>query len=232
MPSQTSQRYVQGIRFRGRTSGAVKTLRGFKKGQHKLPEGITPATTAFLARLCEEELGEAAEQVFQQARALCDYKRKDISLSVTSPSAVLSAKDFTLEIAYGFEGSDASSYETVWTLDQAKDLDFLLGDACTELFAGRFQELSFVLTRGATVESVIDAVEALEASELRVDYPSDYAHCLLSVPEVDAQVRFDGSELAMVFSSTAAPSEHLRAFAALREAFALTKSRTLAGLFG
>jgi hypothetical protein len=43
-------------------------------------------------------------------------------------------------------------------------------------------------------------------------------------------VRFDGSELAMVFPRSGSPGELLAAFVAVREAFALTKRPVLAGL--
>lgn len=232
MPQQTSDQAacVRGLRFVGRTGGLVRTLRGFKKGQHSVPDAINATTTGFLARLCAEELAEEAEEAFRCARAACAYKRKDLSLTVGSPSAVLTARDFTLEIAYAFEDGDPSAYRRQWTLSGFTELDFLRGDACEALFGGRFQELVFTLTRGAPVEAVIDAVEGLERTALRVDYPSDCAHCLLTVEGVDARVRFDGGELAMEFERSAGPRALLEAFLAVRAAFALADSGVLAGL--
>ena len=87
--------------FVGRTGGPVKALRGFRKTHHSVPDAVNPATLGFLARLCTDELAEEAEAFFQAARQALAYKRKDIALAVTSPSAVLSARDFTLEIFGG-----------------------------------------------------------------------------------------------------------------------------------
>ena len=223
---------VQSLRFVGSTDGAVKHLRGFRKGQHSVPDAVTPATTAFLARLCAEELAEEAEAVFQGARRLCGYKRADLTLTVASPAAVLTARDFTLEIAYALLAADPAAYRVSWTLSGATELAFLRGEASAELFAGRFQELIFGLTRGAPVEAVIDAVEGLEDAPLRVDYPSDCAHCRLRVPGVDAEVRFDGAELALVFPRGGPPGALLDGFLAVRAAFALTRSPVLSGLLG
>lgn len=208
----------------------MKALRGFRKGQHSVPDAINPTTTAFLARLCAEELAEEAEAVFQRARAACAYRRKDLSLAAGSPSSVLTARDFTLEISYAFEEADPSAYRQQWTLGGVAELAFLRGEACEAVFGGRFTELVFTLAKGAPVEAVIDAVEGLEESALRVDYPSDCGHCLLSVEGIDARVRFDGGELAMVFGRGAGPAALLDGFLAVREAFALTRSRVLSGL--
>ena len=45
-------------------------------------------------------LTEEAEALFQAVRAGLEYKRKDISLTVSAPIATLAAKDFQLEILY------------------------------------------------------------------------------------------------------------------------------------
>jgi hypothetical protein len=239
---------VQQIRFVGRGGGAVKMLSGFKKSHHTLPDAVNASTTAFLAKLCAGELAEEAEAFFQKAREGFGYKRKDLSLDVTSPSAVLTAKDFTLEWAYALDESDPAAWTLVRTLHGVVSSDFLSTPECAEVFGGLFSELVFALTKGVSVEAVIDAVEGLKPDEekggeetegiqsacehagLRVDYPSDCGHCVLSVEGVSATVKFEGAELSMVFPRSGAPQELLDGFAAVRAAFSLTKNKALAGL--
>jgi hypothetical protein len=239
---------VQQIRFVGRGSGAVKTLSGFKKNHHSVPDAVNASTTAFLAKLCAGELAEEAEAFFQRAKAGFGYKRKDLSLDVTSPSAVLTAKDFTLEWTYSLDETDPAAWMLMRTLHGIERSDFLGTPECAEVFGGLFSELVFALTKGVSVEAVIDAVEGLEPDEekgdeeteglrsacehaaLRVDYPSDCGHCVLSVEGVSAMVKFEGAELSMVFPRSGAPQELLDGFAAVRAAFSLTKNKALAGL--
>jgi hypothetical protein len=234
---------VQQIRFVGRGSGAVKTLSGFKKSHHTLPDAVNASTTAFLAKLCADELAEEAEAFFQKAREGFGYKRKDLSLDVTSPSAVLTAKDFTIEWTYALDESDPTAWTLVRTLHGVLRNDFLGTPECAEVFGGLFSELVFALTKGVSVEAVIDAIEGLddgkdgddgdeaeERAALRVDYPSDCGHCVLSVEGVSATVKFEGAELSMVFPRSGAPQELLDGFAAVRAAFSLTKNKALAGL--
>ncbi|MGC4073293.1 MAG: hypothetical protein QM760_12405 [Nibricoccus sp.] len=232
---------VQQIRFVGRGSGAVKTLGGFKKSHHTLPDAVNATTTAFLGKLCVGELAEEAEAFFQKARETFGYKRKDLSLDVSSPSAVLTAKDFTLEWAYALDESDPSAWTLVRTLYGVGSSDFLGTTECAEFFGGLFSELVFALTKSVSVEAVIDAIEGLDerksdtggaegATALRVDYPSDCAHCVLSVEGVSATVKFEGAELSMVFPRSGAPQELLDGFMAVRAAFSLTKNKALSGL--
>jgi hypothetical protein len=229
--AQDQSAFVQHVRFVGRSGGLVKTLRGFKKSHHTVPDEVNVATSAFLAKLCVDELAEEAEKFFQHARAAFAYKRKEVTLDVTSPMAVLTAKDFTFELAYALDEADPTSYVSVRSLYGLRSADFAGTSECETVFAQQFSELAFVLTKGAPVESVIDAVEGLEGDDtLRVEYPSDCSNCTLVVVGVSAMVRFDGSELAMVFPRRGSPRELLEAFVAVRDAFALTKKPVLAGL--
>ena len=217
--------------FVGRSGGPVKALRGFRKTHHSVPDAVNPATLGFLARLCTEELAEEAEALFQAARQALAYKRKDIALAVTSPSAVLSARDFTVELAYSLEEADPARYTVTATLSALRDLDVARSPEFTGVFARRFSELSFKLRQGTRVEAVIDAVESLNADTgISVTYPSDCRDCTLAVEGVDAVVRCNGASLEVVFPRPGAPAELIEAFAAVREAFQLSKP--LKGMLG
>jgi hypothetical protein len=225
--------FISQVSLVGRGGGAFKTLRGFDKSRHTVPDAVNNATSGFLAKLCAPELGEEAEAFFQRARAELSYKRKDVSLDVTSPMAVLSAKDFTLEITYALQAGDPSSYTITRTLHSIKNGDLLRVAEFDALFAGQFSAIAFALKKGVRVEAVIDAVEGLEEDEgatLRVDYPSDCSECTLKVDGIAAAVVCDGATLEMRFERSGSPRELVEAFAAVRKAFALTKDRALAGL--
>lgn len=238
--------FISQVSLVGRGGGAFKTLRGFDKSRHTVPDAVNNATSGFLAKLCTPELSEKAEDFFQRTKAALSYKRKDLSLDVTSPAAVLSAKDFTLEIVYALEAAEPSSYGITRTLHSIKNGDLLRVAEFNELFAGQFSAIAFALKKGVRVEALIDAVEGLEADEddaagegtdegartgkLRVDYPSDYRDCTLSVEGIAAAVVCDGATLEMRFEKSGSPRELVEAFAAVRKAFALTKDRALAGL--
>ena len=226
--------FISEVTLVGRGGGAFKTLRGFDKSRHTVPDAVNSATSGFLAKACAAELSEEAEGFFQRARAALGYKRKEISLDVTPPLAVLSAKDFTWELGYELEAADPGRYAITRTLRAIKSGDLLQVTEFNELFAGQFSAIAFGLKKGVRVEAVIDAVEALEAEDdeavLHVDYPSDYRDCTLTIAGVEAAVVCDGATLEMRFPRNGSPKELVEAFAAVRKAFALTKDRALAGL--
>ena len=231
MPGELPSSVIASISFVGRSGGQVKTLGGFKKGHHSVPDSANATTNAFLGKICAPELEAEAEKLFQEVRAGLGYKRKDVTLSVAAPMATLAAKDFVVEIVYVLEDADPSRYAVTTTLRDLKDLDLARGEAMSRIFAATFAEISLALKKGASVEAVIDAIEAIDGEGgLAVQYPSDYRECTISVQGVDAVVRCTGAALEIVFPRSGGPAELVEAFLAVRDAFQISKP--LAGLIG
>jgi hypothetical protein len=232
MPSKaTPNEFVTRLSLVGRSSGQVKNLGGFRKQHHTVPDAVNAVTTAFLGKLCAGELAEEAEGFFQRSKAVFGYKRADLALEVTSPTAVLTTKDFTLELTYALEKADAAGYEVTRTLHSLREGGWVTRPEFNQLFTALFTGMVFGLAKGVKVEAVIDAVESGGgAGGLTVSYPSDCRHCVLKVDGVIAEVICDGATLEMRFPKPGSPAELVEAFAAVRSAFALTKNRVLAGL--
>ena len=231
MANELPTSVIASIAFVGRSGGQVKALAGFKKGHHTLPDAVNATTNGFLGKICDRELTDEAERLFQEVRAGLGYKRKEIALSVTSPLAVLSAKDFAVEIFYALEEREPVRYTVTTTLRELRDAGLARREEFSRIFGGKFAEIAFALKKGARVEAVIDAIEALDGEGgLSVQYPSDYRDCVIRVEGVDAEVRCTGATLDVIFPRGGAPAELIDAFAAVREAFQISKA--LAALIG
>ncbi len=231
MTGELPSSIIAGISFIGRSGGMVKALGGFKKGHHTLPDAANATTNAFLGKICASELATRAEALFQQVRTQLDYKRKDMSLSLASPGAVLAAKDFSVEISYALEEADPGRYVVTTILRDLRSAELARTEEFSRVFARMFGEISFGLKKGVRVEAVVDTIENLEGEGgISVSYPSDCHECVISVEGVDAQVRCTGGTLDMVLPRTGAPRELMETFAAVRSAFSV--SRELSGLIG
>ena len=229
MSAQLPPRVVASVSFVGRGGGQVKALGGFRKGHHSVPDVANAVTNAFLGKLCAGELAEEAETLFQAVRTALAYKRKDLALAVSAPTATLTARDFTVEIGYALEEADPARYAVTTTLRELRDLAVAQGEGFAGVFAGKFSEISFALKKGARVEAVVDAIEALDGEGgLDVRYPSDCRDCTITVAGIDAAVRCTGATLDMIFTRAGGPAELLAAFGAVREAFQISKP--LAGM--
>lgn len=230
-PDPAPNAFISRISLVGRDGGRVKALSGFKKQHHTVPDAVNAATEGFLAKLCATELAGEAEQFFQRAKAAFGYKRAELALAVNSPVAVLTAKDFTLEIAYALLPEDPAGYGITRTLYALSEVEGTARTELNDVFAAGFSGIVFALVKGVAVEAVIDAVEARGGEDgLAVNYPSDCGHCVITVDGVKAEVVCDGATLEMRFPRRGSPAELVEAFVAVRTAFALSRNRVLAGL--
>ena len=159
-PAEAASPFISRISLVGRDAGRVKALAGFKKQHHTVPDAVNAATEGFLAKLCATELATEAEQFFQRAKSAFGYKRTELALAVSSPVAVLTAKDFTLEIAYALQPDDPAGYGITRTLHSLSETEGAARPELNELFAAKFSGIVFDLVKGVPVEAVIDAVEA------------------------------------------------------------------------
>ncbi len=226
---------ISQVRLTGGSGGWVKSLRGYDKSRHSVPDAVNAATSGFLARLCAGELAEEAEAMFQRARTALGYKRAGISLELGAGLATLTTRDFCWELAYALDPADPSRYTLTRGLHSLRSGDLAQMPEFDGLFAGQFDAVVFDLARGLRVEAVIDAVEALDSERpeaLRVTYPSDCSRCELTVPGVAARVECDGATLALRLPRAGSPASCLAEFEAVRDAFRLSRDAVLAGLLG
>jgi len=229
--SEIPSAVIAAISFIGRDGGWVKSLGGFKKGHHSVPDAANAVTNAFLGKICGGELSARAEKFFQNVRTGLGYKRKEVALAVAGPGAQLATKDFSLEIFYELEEHEAARYAVTTTLRGLRNADLAGTAEFARIFAGKFSEISFAFKKSARVEAVVDAIEALDGDDgLVVSYPSDCRECEIAVDGVDAKVRCTPTSLEMIFPRAAGPAELMDGFAAVRGAFAMSKP--LAGMIG
>lgn len=233
MATDFSAKTLSGISLVGHSEGLVKSLGGFRKDRHSVPDAVNAATQAFVARLGEGEIREESEKIFQAARAALGYKRTEISLSLGNGQALLTAKDFVWELAISLHDADSERYRLVRTLHSLRSSGVIGRPEFDSLWVGAFSTLVFTLRKGVAVEAVIDAVENLDQvgeERLSVNYPSHCRDCVITVAGVDAQVRCTGATLEVEFSHGATPRELIEKFAAVREAFLLTRMAALVNL--
>ncbi|MBD5780797.1 hypothetical protein IEN85_14955 [Pelagicoccus sp. NFK12] len=210
---------VRSLAIVGRTRGEVRRLAAFDKKRHTVPDRVCGATQAFLEKLCEEELSEEAEALFQAARERFRYKRKEISLSVASGLARLETKDFVLELRYELDEEEPAEYVVETSVKDVASRDLLESAAFNAAVGPRFDRLRCALSGQVSVERVIDAVEEDESGETQVDYPSDCSSCTVRIEGVLGEVYVDGAVLEVRYGKLTAAGVLMETFERLGTQF-------------
>ncbi|MDQ8182731.1 hypothetical protein [Pelagicoccus sp. SDUM812005] len=210
---------VSSLAIVGRMQGEVRRLAAFDKKRHTVPDRVCGATQAFLEKLCEEELTEEAEALFQAAREQFGYKRKEISLEVGAGFARLETKDFVLELRYELLEEEPSDYVVETCVKDVASRDLLESAPFNAAVGRRFDRLRCGLAGRVSVESVIDAVEEDESGERRVDYPSDCSSCTVTIEGIAGEIFVDGAVLEVRYGKLTTAGELMETFERIGSAF-------------
>lgn len=195
MSESQSESALASLSLVGRVWGEVRRLAAFDKKRHTVPDGVNAATSAFLGKLCTDEITENGEELFQAARQHLGYKRKEVSLMADAGMAQLKAKDFMLEIRCELDEEDSSQYYIETEVKKVASKDLLEDAAFTAVVGSRFDRLRIELKGRVSVEAVIDAVEENGSGDLNVNFPSDCSSCTVRIDGLDADVFIDGRVL-------------------------------------
>jgi hypothetical protein len=204
--------------FEGVSSGQVKQLSGFRKGIHRVPDLANDTTNRFLAKICETELAEEGESLYQRLKVGLGYKRRDLNLSVDSPSVLLSGKEFVFEIAYTLDSEVPSTYQVITTLSGLNHVSILKSDVFNEICQGLFSRLSYGFTDAVQIEKVIDMIEECPKPGIRVEYPSDCRECSVFLEGFSGQIQCRQFSLDIMLPTKSSPKTFLGGFEALRGA--------------
>jgi hypothetical protein len=141
-----------------------------------------------------------------------------LNLSVESPVALLSGKEFTFEIAYELDSDTPSTYQMITTLSGLNHVEILKSDVFNEICHGLFSQFSYGLTDAVQVEEVIDAVEACSKPGITVEYPSDCRECSVFLEGFSGYIKCRQFSLDIMLLTKSSPKTFLGGFEALRGA--------------
>jgi len=199
--------------------GPVHKLPSFDKKRHTLPTVNNEYTQAFLGRLIEDELTAMVEERFKELRGKLQYKRREISATCQSPSALIQTKDFDYEFNYELDPDSPNIYRLQQKLVNLSNPHLLDVDAFNQQFTETFDTIVIEFKNNLNIERIIDAFEDDESATWTLDYPSDYTYCTVEVPETAACIHFTHHALNIQAANRQSPRELYQHYQKLRSQF-------------
>lgn len=193
---------------------------------------MNATTNAFLGKLCAGELAEESETLFQGVRTGLGYKRKEVSLAVAGQSAVLVAKDFSVEIFYALEEGDPTRFAVTTTLRSSAMRSWRGRRSLRKFFRQVFGDLVWPEKRGECRSG--DRCHRGARGQGRRWAAGELSVGLQCMRNHRGRRGSRGcaarGQLEVVFPRASGPAELMEGFAAVCGAFAI--SRVLGGLIG
>jgi hypothetical protein len=164
---------VEHVDLLGSRIGQIKSLTGFKKGVHQLPDQVGTAAQNFVTNLAIADLETEAMRIFQSIKSIFRYKRKEIEMKIEGAVAFIPCRDFDLVISYRQNEREAKEYVLEYLLTNVSDLNAILHPELQDLLRNHFNEIRFLLSEDLVITDLIDELEKKEPENIDLVYSPD-----------------------------------------------------------
>lgn len=201
---------LKSVDLLGRTGGrTIRDLSGFRKGHHRVPDSVDSHTQRFVEEIASDDLRKEAADIHGKLKANFRYKREEIKLDIDGASAVISTKDFSLNIHYAQDSEDATAYTIEYQINNIKDSDALLNNGLQKILDRHFDEVRFSTHGRINLEDMIDAIEAEDPEGVDVKYPADCSSLTISLSGCDWEILITSHGVSIVSSYLKSPTKML-----------------------
>jgi hypothetical protein len=200
----TGYQQLKQILFRELEKLSIKSLSGFKKG-HFVPRDRSLSSRNFVESASTEDVTRRLEEVFEKIREHMKYKRKELTIE----SGRIITPDFEYALYYELDAEDLAKVVRTSMLNNVRP-GILGSQEFNAVFADEFDEVVFELLEPVNVEKFIDTIEDAELDAVEIDYPPDYAKCVVEFEDVTITV--SKHEIAVSDGSSKSPKELMKLF--------------------
>ncbi|MCA9212103.1 MAG: hypothetical protein KDB27_03485 [Planctomycetales bacterium] len=185
----------------------VRSLPGFKKKTHRIPDEITPRTQDFVAKLSQTLIQDDLDNVFHKLRSAYRFKRTEIESADLDDGAGIITTPFFRYSSTVFQDPDSAD-QAIWQRDvsEVTDSEHILGDSFLEVFGDAFDIVQFTPPEPIDLEEIIDHVESIEDEQLVLEYDRHLNYCEVTIEGCDERIRFTRDSCQIMHSRGKPPS--------------------------
>jgi Caspase domain len=193
----------------------IRSLSGFIKGRHRVPEWNSSATQSFVEDISQKEIEEEIEEVHRRIRANMNYKRKN--MFIDAGHIVTPDFEFWAECNQDAEDPAAAVISHRLTNISPKIID---DEGFNQVFDGCFEDITFEFKREVDVKDLIDQLEELDAKNVDLDYPADCSYCDLTIEGSNLEIRITANGVTIHAPQASAPKKLVQSFISVQKALA------------
>ncbi len=187
--------------------GEVKSLPGFKKGFHRVPNSQHKSADSFIkdcgAKIVNDEIHEIADQIKEKL----NYKRKELEVSPEGSTRSINTPDFTYSMEIYQSDEDPGDYILLRKLEGFSNSSAILEDELNSIFSNYFEKLEFDLPNSINVKKLIDRIEGFDDdSPISVNYNhADTSTCTVSIDGLDYDIVVAADTVSIVSNYQTSP---------------------------
>lgn len=185
----------------------IKSLSGFVKGSHRVPNSNNSATERFVENISTKEVDDEIERIFQRIHSKMKYKRRDVQ---TGHGRIVTP-DFEFAVDCTQDADDPTMAVISRRLTNISPA--IIGDdAFNDVFDDSFDELTFEFTKSVNLEDLIDQIEDLDLDKIDIEYPADWSYCDITIDGSPLSVRLTPGSIIVTTADASSPKLLMESF--------------------
>lgn len=168
----------------------IKSLSGFRKETHRIPDSGSASSEAFVAKLAATDLGHDLDQRFAALKSVFAFKRLELNVSGPAEGAgTIITPYFTYHVQVS--QNSANPAEVVWhrRVTDIVQPSHTLSDQFAEVFDKTFDTLEFTPFESIDIKTLIDRIEELADDRIHIEYDRTATNCTLSMEGVKGEIQ-------------------------------------------
>lgn len=158
----------------GRKEGPVEKLPGFsKEAGHRIPEGLTPASEAFMQKVGHPLVKAEGEALFQRIRQEFGWKRREMTYQEGAGLARLQTPAFQVDLWIEGQAGNPAVYLLQCEVEISEEAILEQEASFSGVFSPLCDQVHIRSSRDIPVVDLIDRLEEEERWAKCLDYPAD-----------------------------------------------------------
>lgn len=226
--SSSSAKTPRNAKFAGARYGSVKSLSGFKRHVHTVPNSANSAAQRFVTSISEEELKTHTDRVLSSLRNQLGYGIRDIDRGFAGGSASLKTKDFDVNIDLTVCENEPDSYCLRTEVTNFRNPAIVTSPEFNKAVGPFVDGMELHLPAQFDIEELIDRLEKSPLkNSLEFDYSADLSEVEIRFRDSGVTLRFEDGVCKVTLSKKTSPLALLEAVAKTQGALAVGGSTSV-----
>jgi len=174
---------------------SVKSLSGFKKGYHTIPNQVSNATQSFIGDISEREINDSVERVHSRLRENLKYKRKELKPSSGGGSGSIITPHFDYHIEVTLNEDDPSIVTFHEFIENITDGQIIMSEGFNDAFDSGFNSVDFIFEDEIELASIIDELERVKDPRIELDYDTSLTVLEIGLKDFPAQIIIESDRM-------------------------------------
>ncbi|MEO8399421.1 MAG: hypothetical protein ABI550_06355 [Ignavibacteriaceae bacterium] len=196
--------------------GEIKTLSGFKKGYHTIPTEKNYYTEKFVSDISEIEIKDVMDEIYKNIKTHFNYKRKELDFT---PDRIITP-DFEVKVIVVQSKDDLSEYSLRVELSEFTSIAILESEELNGLFNSYFDTIELEFNNNIDIEDLIDIIEEIDSTEIKIDYPSDYSYVKIKLEDINKEIVISEYSFKIISEKKTKPLTLLRSLISVKNKLA------------